>query len=122
MVAWLSVIVLTSLPYSMVLTRWPLHLAFFISRPALDRLADQAAAGRIQSVPVFAGVFLVVDTAVDPTTGNVGFITDPHPNGRTGLVRVNISPGNASGRVSGPLYGLNGDVPMGGGWRYQSED
>lgn len=44
--AWTAVIGLTLMPCLAVSTYWPLHLAFAVARPALDRLADQAAAGQ----------------------------------------------------------------------------
>jgi hypothetical protein len=122
LLAWPLVIVLAALPLTMLFTDWPLRLAFLASKPALDRLADRVAAGHAPGRPVLAGLFMVVNSEVDPTTGNVGLVTDPDPSGRSGFVRVSPAPSTSPGRVRGPFYNLNGDLYMGGRWRYQNED
>lgn len=119
---WPLVAVLATLPLTMLLAQWPLRLAFLASRPALDRLADAVATGQAPGWPARAGFFMVVNSAVDPTTGNVGLITDPNPSGRSGFVRVNPAGGVSPVGLGGPFHNLGGDLPMGGGWRYQSED
>jgi hypothetical protein len=122
LLAWPLVIVLAALPLTMLFTQWPFHLAFLASKPALGRLADRVAAGHAPGRPVQAGLFMVVNSEVDPTTGNVGLVTDPDPSGRSGFVRISPTPSTSPGRVRGPFYNLNGDLPMGGRWRYQNED
>ena len=122
LLAWPLVIVLATLPLTILFTQWPLRLAFLASKPALDRLADRVATGQAPLRPIRAGLFMVVNSAVDPTTGNVGLITDPNPSGRSGFVRVSPAPNTSPSRVSGPFYNLNGDLQMGWGWRYQNED
>ena len=119
---WSLVIVLVALPLSMLFTPWPLRLAFLASKPALDRLADRVATGQAPSRPVLAGLFIVVNSAVDPTSGNVGLITNPDPSGRSGFVRVSPASSTLPIRAAGPFYNLNYDMEMGGGWRYQNED
>jgi hypothetical protein len=119
MVAWLMVVVLAFLPVTMLLNGWPLRLAFLVSRPDLDHLADRVAGGETPSLPIRAGVFRVVGSAVDPATGNVGLITDPDRSGRSGFVRHRPSP---EGRRGGPFYSLNLDMALGGGWWYECED
>ncbi len=57
--AGLSVFGLTVLPFLMLLTFWPLRLAFLVARPSLDRLADQVAAGNSVGLPQQVGVFPV---------------------------------------------------------------
>src|SRR5262245_6908130 len=107
----------------MLLTPWPLRLAFLASRPAMERLADRVAAGRAVTSPEWAGLFQIVGSAVDPTTGNVGLITDPDPAGRSGFVR--LSP---AVRVDGPYWNyrpfvnLNINEHLTGPWWYQNED
>ncbi|MGO9471103.1 MAG: hypothetical protein ACLQIB_05890 [Isosphaeraceae bacterium] len=122
LLAWPLVIVLATLPLTILFTQWPFHLAFAASKPALNRLADRVAAGQAIRRPVRAGFFTVVSSAVDPASGNVGLITDPDPSGRSGFVRLSLHPNTSPGRVGGPFYNLNGDLQMGEGWRYQSED
>jgi hypothetical protein len=121
-VVWPLVVVLATLPLTMLFTQWPFRVAFLVSRPALDRLADRVATGMAPGGPVRAGLFIAVNSAVDPTTGNVGLITDPNSSVRTGFVRVSPPAGTSSGGASGPFHNLNSDLPMGGGWRYQTED
>jgi hypothetical protein len=122
LLAWPLVIVLATLPLTMLFTQWPFHLAFLASKPALDRLADRVAAGHAPRRPVRAGLFMVVNSVVDPTTGNVGLVIDPDPSGRSGFVRVSPTPSTSPGRVTGPFYNLNGDLQLGESWRYQNED
>ena len=122
LLAWPLVIVLAALPLTMLFTQWPFRLAFLVSKPALDRLADRVAAGHAPPRSVRAGLFMVVKSVVDPTTGNVGLITDPDPSGRSGFVRVSPIRSTPPGRVSGPFYNLYGDLQMDEGWRYQNED
>ena len=120
--AWPLVIVLVTLPTTMLFTHWPLRLAFFASRPALDRLADRAAAGQILPYPTRAGLFVVIGWEVDWSTGNVGLIIDPDASGRTGFVR--LGPGSkisGPGHI-GPLFNLAADWEMVAGWQYQTED
>ncbi len=122
LLAWPLVVVLATLPLTILFTHWPLHLAFLASKSALDRLADRVAAGQAPRRPVRAGLFMVVNSAVDPTSGNIGLITDPDPGGRSGFVRVTPGTSALPSRASGPFYNLNGDLELGGGWRYQNED
>ncbi len=91
--AWPLVVASGILPLTMLLTPWPLRLAFLASARALDRLANRVAAGQGITSPEWAGLFRVVATAVDPSSGNVGLIIDRDPSGRSGFVRVGASPG-----------------------------
>jgi hypothetical protein len=115
----LSVIFLAVLPAVTLLTYWSLHLAFLIAGPRLDRLANRVDAGSAFVAPVGVGVFQIVESAVDPASGNVGLIIKPIRHGRTGLVRV--SPGTPPD-AGGPIAGSRLDVPLGDGWRYRQQD
>src|SRR5262249_19699893 len=64
LLAWPLVLVLAFLPLSVLFTLWPLRLAFLISTPALDRLADRVDAGGPVTSPEWAGLFRVVSSAV----------------------------------------------------------
>lgn len=47
---------------------WPIELAFGISRPAMERLADRASRGEAISLPARAGVYTVVAIETVPGT------------------------------------------------------
>jgi hypothetical protein len=114
------VLVLAFAPLSMLFTLWPLRLAFFASRPAMDRLADRVNAGQAIGSPEWAGLFRVVGSAIEPTKGNVGLIIDPNPGGRSGFVRT--GPGVPAKKNLGPFWNLNFNEHLGGRWWYQNED
>jgi hypothetical protein len=120
--AWPLVLVLGTLPLKVLLTRWPFYLAFHASRPSLDCLADRLAAGQTIAGPEWAGLFRVVATEVDPSSGNVGLITDRDPAGRSGFVRVGAAPSAPTGRGGGPLYNMYLDLKLSDGWRCECED
>ena len=118
--AWALVFALGLLPLSMPFKSWPLRAAFFVSVSAMNRLADRLAAGQLVATPVRAGLFTVVGTAQDLSTGNVALIIDPDPAGRTAFVRIGslVQPE----RRVGPLYNLSTEKYMRGRWWYQQED
>jgi hypothetical protein len=117
--AWVSVIALCVLPLLTLWTFWPLHIAFLAFKPALDRVADQVAAGKAGAFPQWVGPFRVARAAVDPVSGNVGLMIDPNPNGPAGLVRVR--PGHPPNRL-GPFAWDDLLVDLGWGWEYREED
>ena len=119
LIAWPLVLVVAVMPLTMLLTNWPFRLAFFASRAALERLADQVAIGQSPGRPVRAGVFLVVGTAIDPASGNVGLIIDADPAGRSGFVRLSPSPER---HRNGPFQNLNYDLRVSDEWWYECED
>jgi hypothetical protein len=103
-------------PLMSVLTFWPLRAAFLISRPALERLADQVAAGKAPPFPIRAGVFRIVGSATDPVSGNVALITDPEPSGRAGFVRSKPE------TPHGPLSSLFMGMSLSQTWAFEIED
>jgi hypothetical protein len=113
---------LAVLPMSMLLTSWPFRLAFIASRSAMDRLADRVDTGHAVTSPEWVGLFRVVRSAVDPSTGNVGLIVHRDPSGRSGFVRVSVGPGIPAGRSNGPFYNLNFDLQLCDRWWYKCED
>jgi hypothetical protein len=117
--AWLTVFALGSLPLTMISTLWPLRMAFLVSRPALNRLADRIAAGETLDRPEWAGLYRIVATRREPQSGNVALIIDDDPAGASGFVRL---ASRRPGAISGPLANLNFDEFMDGKWRYQNED
>ena len=57
--AALVVAVAVSLIASMLATHWPLKLAFYLSSPALNRLADRVESGQAMTKPEWAGLYLI---------------------------------------------------------------
>jgi hypothetical protein len=115
--AWVIVWFLGLLPISMMGTHWPLHLAFIVSRPALDRLADRVASGETLTSPEWAGLYWIVATKNEPSNGNVALIIDDDPAGMSGFVRLTDSLSKF-----GPMTNLNFNESVGGRWFYQNED
>jgi hypothetical protein len=107
-------------PVSMLANRWPLHMAFFFSRPSLDQLANRVAAGAATPWPQRAGLIRVVGSATNPLTQTVGLITDKNSSGRAAFVRVGASANLPI--TDGPLFNLNVIEHLGGTWWYQEED
>jgi hypothetical protein len=122
LLAWPVVLVLALSPPSMLVGFWPLRLAFLVSRPALEHLADRVAAGQGVTGPEWAGMFRVVGSAVDPSTGNIGLIVDPDPSGRSGFLRVGAGPNTRARRSSGPYYNFHLDLKLRDRWWYECED
>jgi hypothetical protein len=120
--AWLIVLVLAVLPLTMLLTRWPFHLAFRASRRALDRLADRVAAGHVIASAEWAGLYRVIESDLDPPSGNVGLIIDPDLSGRSGFLRLGTAPSKATARWTAPFYNTSGDLNLGDRWWYANED
>jgi hypothetical protein len=118
--AWPLVLVLAFAPLSMMLTHWPLRLAFLASRPAMERLANRVALGERISRPEWAGVFRVIGSSLEPGSLNVGLIIDADPAGRSGFVRLGA--GVPETDTHGPFYNLNFNEPLGRRWFYQNED
>ncbi len=116
-VAALAVLLLTAVPPGTVVTLWPLRLAFLVSRPALEQLADQAAAGQSISFPRQAGLFWMRGARMDPASHNVGLLLDPNPSGPSGFVRMGPEHNGA-----GPFSSSGMGVALGGGWEYRQED
>ncbi len=98
---------LTALPISAILTQWPHRLAFYLSSPALNRLADRVEAGGKVRPGEWAGVYRIQGTLtlgygggtlliVDPKAGDLsGFARRPGP--ARGPRREALEPGGAPG-------------------------
>ena len=117
-VALVTTLVLSLAPVGTFIFPWPLHLAFMVSSPALEQLADETVENGPLDQPTWAGVFRVSSTCME--NGNVALIVGRHTSGRNGLVRV--APGPPRESYYGPLYNHNWDFPLSERWRYQSED
>ncbi len=87
--AWSVAGVLLALPLVMMFTHLPVQTAFFLSRPALDRLADRVAAGGRIDRPEWAGLFLVRKIARhNAGPGTVSLIVENDSTGKTRLIRA----------------------------------
>jgi hypothetical protein len=116
----LAVVAIISIaPLTMLLTRWPFRLAFLVSRPALERLADQVVAGAPVTSPRWAGVFVIVGSAIDPNTGNVGLLTHPDSSGRSGFERYGA---RGSRGAAGAFYNFWSVTELDANWRFAEED
>jgi hypothetical protein len=115
--AWVVVWFLVMLPISMMGTHWPLYLAFKVSRPAMDRLADRVARGETLTSPEQAGLYWIIMAKKEPSNSNVALIFDDDPAGMSGFVRF----GDLLSE-SGPMTNLNFNISVGDRWFYQNED
>jgi hypothetical protein len=103
------------------------RLAALISRPALVNLAERVRAGSSIHWPTRAGLFVVVGIRTEGPI--VALVVKDEWSGDSALVHFpEGSPSNAEiARLGerafyGPMYNLNWNVALGGGWRYQDED
>jgi hypothetical protein len=120
LVCWALVIVFANMPAVTFATVWPLHLAFLVFRPGLERLADRAEAGETLVMPQWIGPFRLSESAVDPDVNTVGLFIDPNPGGRTGLVRIrSYTPELDHFQL---LIGTDTHVELGWGWSYRQDD
>jgi hypothetical protein len=108
---------LAGLPLLTVWTFWPLRLAFLVSRPEMNRVADEVAAGRTIAWPRHVGPFVLVDSMIAAGNGNVGLITDPNPSGSAGFVRV-----RSRRQGGGPFSASGMGVDLDEHWEYRQED
>jgi hypothetical protein len=97
-------------------TLWPLWVAFLVSSPALERLADRVAAGQAPPFPVRAGLYRIVGCATDTRTGNIALITDANPGGREGFVR------RQPGTPHGPFSSLWMGMRLSRRWAFEMEE
>lgn len=116
--AMICVGVLGFMLLSVLIYDWPMKLAFKLSEPALESLANRIEREAKVTQPTLAGAFLIVASAVEASSGNVALITIDSSSGRTGLVRVGLN----STQETGPLYNHNMNVELAPRWRLQEED
>jgi hypothetical protein len=112
-----SVAALAVFPLVTVFTLWPLRLAFLVSRPTLETLANQIAAGKSMTYPQRGGLFRFETSSINSSTGNIGLLIEPNPAHPTGLVRK-----SPRGDRSGPISSSGLGVDLGWGWEYRQED
>lgn len=106
---------------SVPVTRWPLRLAFALSRPNLEGLARRMEAGARPAGPMRVGAFSIEEAEM--RDGRPCFWTSTNPSGFSGLVRnprAGVNP--AAGRQSNLAFNLWSYVEMDADWAYVEED
>ena len=70
-------------------TSWPMRWSFAASTPALDRLAEQVAAGQTPSLPTRAGAYLIRAVETRPVSGGLAIClwTAPPERQHVGFVQ-----------------------------------
>ena len=114
--AALVVISLTAIPVATILTKWPLRLAFYLSSPALNRLADRLEAGGSVGPDEWAGIYRIKGSTTLGYGGGTLLIVDPTRGDLSGFAR---RPGSAGGPRRESL--LPGGDPS-ERWHYNDED
>jgi hypothetical protein len=95
---WPQIALLVACPLvaaSIGFTNWPMRLSFAASTPALDRLAQQVAAGQTPSLPTRAGAYVVRAVQTEPVSGGVAVCLWTKPQyGHIGFVQspVGVTP------------------------------
>jgi hypothetical protein len=117
---WFAVLTLTLLPAITLVSCWPLRIAFLSARPALERVADQVAAGKRVTFPQQAGLFRLGGSAIAPFSDEVTLMIDPNPSRYEGFLR--IPPGGNGMARGGPISGATLQVHLGGRWWYCKEN
>ena len=107
------VIALTAIPCSMIAYRWPLHLAFYLSSPGLNRLADRIESGGKVIPGEWAGIYRVWGSMKDSRTGAPVLVIDPDRRGIFGFCRHSKTP---------PYPSDQGDQFNGGRWYAIDQD
>ncbi len=75
--------VYVSVPY----THWPLRLAYKVSRPSFDAMAQSLQSGVRFQGPMWVGLFKIEKAEVYEHNGKVCLWTYLHPNGSTGFTQ-----------------------------------
>lgn len=102
-----SLVVLISVP----LTHWPLRLAYHISRPKFETIAQVLRSGKTFPKPMQVGPFTIEKAEID--NGKVCLWTDLDPAGRTGFAKC--SPKDVP-------FNLWSITELDENWQYISED
>ena len=101
-----------ALSASMLATHWPLRLAFYLSSPALNRLADRVESGEALTTPEWAGLYLIHRVSPFNAGGDLMLRVNPTRGQMAGFIRRK---GSAKGAKREALYyGLD----WGDRWNY----
>jgi len=110
--AFVASIVSLAVIISVVATRWPLRVAYALSRSSFNTLAHHVRNGERVATPVRAGLFTIRHAELSHH-GIVCLWTQPHPGGSTGFVEC--------GRDYVP-FNLWSIVRLDDRWQFISED
>lgn len=113
----LTVVACFALIVSVLVNDWPFRVRFAISRPAIDRLADQVERGYVLDEPRQAGLFRIrgAERRRVAAARYTCLWIDPDPAGPAGFVRCLPQEAKA-------LFNLWSTTRMSEGWQYIVED
>jgi hypothetical protein len=118
--AWLVVVLVALLPILTIWTLWPLRLSCLIAGPALERMADEAVAGRSFSGPAKAGPFEIHAAMIHADGRRVDLLTETNPNHPAGFVR--LARDAPEGYISGAVAGSDLNIQVFGPWSFRQDD
>jgi hypothetical protein len=89
---WYRMVLLLASPLlvaTVLFTNWPMRLSFAVSQPALDRFADQVAAGHTSTLPKRVGPYTILAVQTEPVKGAQAIClwTTSPKRGHIGFVR-----------------------------------
>lgn len=99
---------------SVIMTYWPLRLAFAFVRPQFETHATQVDQGRLPQRLTRLGVFPILEAGKN-RSGGLYFWTDDDPTGYGGIVKC-------SDRLLNQKFNVWSSVSLGGGWYFIHED
>jgi hypothetical protein len=108
------VVVFMFLPFS-TLFSWPLRVAFFLSQPSMDRLADRIEHGSKMTPPEWTGLFLIWNSEISEHTGDTLLITGSDRSDAMGFLRV------AEGTMPDDPNSWPHDLRLSDRWMYQGD-
>jgi len=118
--AWVFVVLVALLPLLTLCTLWPLRLSFLIAKPALERMADEAVAGRSFQGLTTAGPFEIHAAVAHAEGRRVDLLTETNPNHPAGFVR--LAHDAPEGYIPGAVSGSNLYIQLLGPWSFRQED
>lgn len=108
-------LVCIALIVSVAMTMWPLRVTFYLSQPALERLAARVEAGDALTFPQRAGLFQVWRAE---RGANTSFLwLDPDRSYGVGFLHT-----TGKGRLPNALMGLCGSRTLSEGWEFRWND
>jgi hypothetical protein len=118
---FVCVLAIAALPLLLLTAQWPLRWAFYVSAPGLEALADRVTSGERPKGPILVGLFRILRTEIEPTSGNVALIVGGDDTAWHGFVRAGSSQSDSA--PLGPLYNLgDSKFHMRDRWWYEIED
>ncbi|BCM90950.1 hypothetical protein IAD21_02813 [Abditibacteriota bacterium] len=98
---------------SVPLTHWPLRLAYILSRPSFEALAQSLQTGTKYPHSMRVGAFYIKKAEIYNIDGKICLWTDLSPSGKTGFTRC---PSNDL------PFNLWSSLKLDGDWQFVSED